>query len=641
MKSLCATSSGSSGSKNLCDKCGGSYATLAALISHKKSCKGTMQLNRSKRIPLGRTEEDGEEQDSDHEGDQETKVTDNVAVNPLSSWPSELLPPSMLAAVGGGNGGDIHSLLESLAPMFTAPNLEQPNDTSPNSDEHQQHQQQQAALLMTQQMMFFHMLQQLQGAPHIPPLPLIAAAAAAAAAASHTPTSSPPVRPPAASAVAVSATIGAEDKPERNISRSLFPPECDEQKPLEEKDSEDLRRPPSASSTSTSLSASAAASSSARKLLSSLLDLKDTNPDAPLPPMMSPPKTDSTEPAMFNEPNTLELLQKHTEQALQNTMSGGSFLLNGLSAADNNDLLNFRKGKDGKEDPTCRHRCKFCGKVFGSDSALQIHIRSHTGERPFKCNICGNRFTTKGNLKVHFQRHKAKYPNVKMNPHPVPEHLDKFHPPLEPPSNSQSPPPPPPGLFSTSTPNNGLSGPFGHSNNTLHIPAIFSSTLIPFESDDKPETKAAAEVKSKRSFDFADLYKSSNLESKTKNQSMATVFGGDDSSKSAEHNGQGQSDNEENSQNKNDGEESDTDIDDEEQGAIDLKKKPEPVNGHWNKKKDELTDDESNDKQTSKDDEGNKADIDSDEEISDNNTQYGLEKEIMMTTDSHAYHYLF
>ncbi|KAH9528917.1 hypothetical protein DERF_002825 [Dermatophagoides farinae] len=25
--------------KNLCDKCGGSYATLAALISHKKSCK--------------------------------------------------------------------------------------------------------------------------------------------------------------------------------------------------------------------------------------------------------------------------------------------------------------------------------------------------------------------------------------------------------------------------------------------------------------------------------------------------------------------------------------------------------------------------------------------------------------------------
>ncbi|KAJ3586083.1 hypothetical protein NHX12_012484 [Muraenolepis orangiensis] len=71
-----------------------------------------------------------------------------------------------------------------------------------------------------------------------------------------------------------------------------------------------------------------------------------------------------------------------------------------------------------------RHKCKYCGKSFGNDSALQIHLRSHTGERPFKCNICGNRFTTKGNLKVHFQRHKEKYPNIKMNPHPVPEHLD-------------------------------------------------------------------------------------------------------------------------------------------------------------------------------------------------------------------------
>ena len=32
------------------------------------------------------------------------------------------------------------------------------------------------------------------------------------------------------------------------------------------------------------------------------------------------------------------------------------------------------------EDPFFRHKCRLCHKVFGSDSALQIHIRSHTGK---------------------------------------------------------------------------------------------------------------------------------------------------------------------------------------------------------------------------------------------------------------------
>lgn len=140
-----------------------------------------------------------------------------------------------------------------------------------------------------------------------------------------------------------------------------------------------------------------------------------------------------------SEPNSLEILTKHTQEILDNASQG--LLANNLA-----DELAFRKGgvngkggsslspydskNGGRNEPFFKHRCRYCGKVFGSDSALQIHIRSHTGERPFKCNVCGSRFTTKGNLKVHFQRHTSKFPHIKMNPHPIPEHLDKFHPPL-------------------------------------------------------------------------------------------------------------------------------------------------------------------------------------------------------------------
>lgn len=70
--------------------------------------------------------------------------------------------------------------------------------------------------------------------------------------------------------------------------------------------------------------------------------------------------------------NSLELLQQKAQGILNNASHG----LLKHSLAD----LSYSKNLS-KDDPQFKHRCKFCGKVFGSDSALQIHIRSV--EKPF------------------------------------------------------------------------------------------------------------------------------------------------------------------------------------------------------------------------------------------------------------------
>ena len=69
-----------------------------------------------------------------------------------------------------------------------------------------------------------------------------------------------------------------------------------------------------------------------------------------------------------------------------------------------------------KMEPTLKdpNQCAICKRILSCKSALQMHYRTHTGERPFRCKICGRAFTTKGNLKTHMSVHRTR-PSGQMN----------------------------------------------------------------------------------------------------------------------------------------------------------------------------------------------------------------------------------